>query len=81
MAAEDLICLAYPAFESDPHPALRHAITIDLAAGKARHTDYADNPNPPILHRKELISRSSDRAIGSSTELESFPHCTYPCRA
>ena len=47
--------LAYPEFESDPHPALRHAITIDLAAGKARHTDYADNINPPILHRKETF--------------------------
>jgi len=32
---------------------LRHAITIDLVTGKARHTDYADNINPPILHRKE----------------------------
>jgi hypothetical protein len=33
--------LAYPEFESNPHPALRHAIAIDLATGKARHTDYA----------------------------------------
>lgn len=47
--------LAYPEFECDPHPVLRHAITIDLAAGKARHTDYADNANPPILHRKETF--------------------------
>jgi hypothetical protein len=47
--------LAYPEFESDPHPALRHAIAIDLATGKARHTDYAGNPNPPILHRKETF--------------------------
>ena len=45
----------YPEFESDPHPVLRHAITIDLAAGKARHTDYAGNLNPPILHRKETF--------------------------
>ena len=47
--------LAYPAFDSDPHPALRHAIAIDLATGRARHTDYADNANPPILHRKEAF--------------------------
>ena len=47
--------LAYPGFDSDPHPALKHAITIDLATGKARHTDYADNVNPPILHRKETF--------------------------
>ena len=47
--------LAYPGFDSDPHPALKHAITIDLATGEARHTDYADNVNPPILHRKETF--------------------------
>jgi hypothetical protein len=47
--------LCYPDFMKDPHPALRHAVTIDLATGKARHTDYADNLNPPILHRKETF--------------------------
>ena len=47
--------LAYPEFDSDPHPALKHAITIDLATGKVRHTDYAGNFNPPILHRKETF--------------------------
>ena len=46
---------SYPDFETDPHPVLRHAITIDLATGKARHTDYARNLNPPILHRKEAF--------------------------
>jgi hypothetical protein len=45
--------LSYPDFLTDAHPPLRHAITIDLVTGKARHTDYADNINPPILHRKE----------------------------
>jgi hypothetical protein len=53
--------LAYPDFESDPHPALRHAIAIDLPSGKARHTDYAGNPNPPILHRKETFLPSDHR--------------------
>jgi len=47
--------LSYPDFMDDPHPALRHAVTIDLATGKARHMDYADNLNPPILHRKETF--------------------------
>lgn len=47
--------LSYPEFMDDPHPALRHAITIDLASGKARRTDYAGNLNPPILHRKETF--------------------------
>jgi DNA phosphorothioation-associated putative methyltransferase len=45
--------LSYPDFLSDGHPALQHAITVDLVTGKARHTDYANNINPPILHRKE----------------------------
>jgi hypothetical protein len=47
--------LSYPDFVADAHPALRHAITIDLVTGKARRTDYADNINPPILHRKETF--------------------------
>ena len=45
--------LAYPQFFENAHPALARAFTLDLASGKARHTDYAPNPNPPILHRKE----------------------------
>src|SRR5438874_108699 len=45
--------LSYPAFFQEPHPSLRHAITVDLVKGRARHTDYANNVNPPILHRKE----------------------------
>jgi hypothetical protein len=45
--------LSYPDFFNDAHPALRHAIAVDLVTGRARHTDYADNINPPILHRKE----------------------------
>jgi hypothetical protein len=47
--------LSYPDFFNDPHPALRKAITIDLVKGKSRHTDYAENINPPILHRKETF--------------------------
>jgi hypothetical protein len=47
--------LCYPDFLTDPHPALRHAVTIDLVTGRARHTDYHGNLNPPILHRKETF--------------------------
>jgi DNA phosphorothioation-associated putative methyltransferase len=47
--------LSYPQFMEDPHPALRHAVTIDLVTGKARQTDYTNNHNPPILHRKETF--------------------------
>jgi hypothetical protein len=54
--------LAYPEFFDDPHPSLRKAITIDLVKGKARHTDYTSNPNPPILHRKETLLPSDHPA-------------------
>ncbi len=47
--------LLYPRSFQDPHPSLRQAVTVDLVRGKARHTDYAGNPNPPILHRKEAF--------------------------
>ncbi|PWU19846.1 MAG: hypothetical protein C5B50_05300 [Verrucomicrobia bacterium] len=47
--------LSYPGFFRDGHPALRYAITVDLVTGRARHTDYSGNANPPILHRKETL--------------------------
>ena len=47
--------LHYPNFFEDPHPALASAVSVDLAKGKARITDYTDNFNPPILHRKETM--------------------------
>jgi hypothetical protein len=45
--------LSYPDFMEVAHPALRHAVTVDLVTGRARRTDYVNNHNPPILHRKE----------------------------
>ena len=56
--------LNYPNFLEEAHPELRHAVTIDLVTGRARHTNYADNLNPPILHRKEtfLPEHHPDRA-------------------
>ena len=47
--------LAYPAFLSDPHPALAASVVIDLATGKVRRDSYAERANPPILHRKETF--------------------------
>jgi hypothetical protein len=47
--------LSYPAFMKEAHPALRHAVTVDLTTAKARRTDYSNNHNPPILHRKEAF--------------------------
>ena len=47
--------LRYRAFMEDPHPSLDFAVTIDLVTNQTRRTDYSENPNPPILHRKELF--------------------------
>jgi hypothetical protein len=47
--------LSYPGFFELAHPALQQSITIDLASAKVRRADYSQNPNPPILHRKETL--------------------------
>lgn len=68
--------LCYPDFLDEAHPALRYAVTIDLVTGKARHTDYGDNHNPPILHRKESFlpeahpERATFDALTRSEEAE-----------
>jgi DNA phosphorothioation-associated putative methyltransferase len=45
--------LFYPEFDSDPHPALKASINVNLQSLYITHRDYADRANPPILHRKE----------------------------
>lgn len=52
--------LLYPNFFTEAHPSLRRAVTVDLFSGKVRYTDYAENINPPILHRKEQLLPPSD---------------------
>jgi DNA phosphorothioation-associated putative methyltransferase len=47
--------LYYPDFFESPHPVLRKAVSVDLATGKRRTTDYTKQSNPPILHRKETF--------------------------
>jgi len=47
--------LAYPAFDSDPHPALASAYSVDLQSLHSDYRDYGSLANPPILHRKELF--------------------------
>ena len=65
--------LSYPDFLETSHPALRCAVTIDLAANKIRRTDYSGHSNTPILHRKELFlpaghDRCAEFAALSSAE-------------
>ena len=47
--------LSYPEFESDPHPALAHSLTIHLQTFRLRERDYRSSANPPILHRKDTF--------------------------
>ena len=47
--------LSYPAFETDPHPALEHSLTVHLQTFRVRERDYRRSRNPPILHRKETF--------------------------
>lgn len=45
--------LTYPDFDSDPHPVLRSAITVNLRKLSVDWRDYTRSENPPVLHRKE----------------------------
>ena len=47
--------LSYPEFETDPHPALETALTVDLSQRRTVRRDYSKRTNPPILHRKETF--------------------------
>ncbi|MBD2624986.1 DNA phosphorothioation-associated putative methyltransferase [Trichormus variabilis] len=47
--------LFYPDFDTDPHPALRASIQVDLETREVGYRDYSDSANPPILHRKETF--------------------------
>lgn len=47
--------LFYPDFDSDPHPALKTSIQVDLETQQVTRRDYFDAQNPPILHRKETF--------------------------
>jgi DNA phosphorothioation-associated putative methyltransferase len=45
----------YPAFETDPHPALLRSIKLSLRTRELDCYDYANSTNPPVLHRKEAF--------------------------
>lgn len=50
--------LVYPNFDSVGHPTLSEAFVADLSRLALHHRDYRRAPNPPILHRKELLVSS-----------------------
>lgn len=45
--------LAYPTFDTDPHPQLQSTTYVKLGALDVDWRDYSDSANPPLLHRKE----------------------------
>lgn len=51
--APQISYLAYPDFDRDPHPALRHSMLVTLQNPKVEIRHYDTSENPPILHRKE----------------------------
>ena len=50
--------LYYPDFDKKAHPALHRSIQIDVRIGEIDCRNYANNDNPPILHRKETFVNS-----------------------
>lgn len=47
--------LAYPHFDSHPHPALLRSVKLSLRTQTVECYDYDEHANPPILHRKETF--------------------------
>lgn len=47
--------LSYPAFDREPHPALKSSLRVDLRSFHLKFRDHAESADPPILHRKELF--------------------------
>lgn len=47
--------LVYPAFDTDPHPALHTSMQIDLRDLHVHYRDYDPDDNPPVLHQKDLL--------------------------
>ncbi|MDE0038476.1 MAG: hypothetical protein OXU77_13130 [Gammaproteobacteria bacterium] len=50
-------------------PALRTSLFCDLASGASRFTDFSRRPNPPILHRKELLLPADDPLVPGAVRL------------
>jgi len=47
--------LVYPAFETDPHPALARCVKLNLRTRQIECYEYGQSSNPPVLHRKETF--------------------------
>ena len=47
--------LFFPAFDTEPHPALQTSMQISLRDLYVRYRDYNPDENPPLLHQKEQL--------------------------
>ncbi|PPT04996.1 hypothetical protein CKA32_005638 [Geitlerinema sp. FC II] len=47
--------LAYPEFDSEPHPVLHSSIRVNLHHRSVDRRTYQITENPPVLHRKETF--------------------------
>lgn len=61
--------LAYPDFNSDPHPALLRCVKLNLRTRQLECYDYSSSNNPPILHRKETFIHPDDPFYGKFARL------------
>jgi DNA phosphorothioation-associated putative methyltransferase len=50
-----ILYLAYPHFDRDPHPALAGSLVVHLRTLQVRYVDYHTTDSPPILHWKEVF--------------------------
>jgi DNA phosphorothioation-associated putative methyltransferase len=62
-SGEQLSLLSYGEFWDAPFPALNKSWRINLTTGTVVYRDYAESPNPPILHRKELLLSTKDPRV------------------
>jgi DNA phosphorothioation-associated putative methyltransferase len=66
--AKKVSYLAYPDFDTDPHPARHRSDVVDLVRQAYDVRRYRENANLPILHRKEeFIHRTDARWDGFRT--------------
>ena len=54
-----LTFLSYPDFFEEAFPVLHSFLLVDMSAQVVRYRDLKDSPNPPLLHRKELMLDSN----------------------
>ncbi len=61
--------LAYPEFDTDPHPALVRSVRVNLRTRQIESSDYSQRANPPVLHRKETFLPAEHPLFGKFARL------------